>query len=446
MSTTPQSPLWTPLWTDEFSATHHALPGLSTSQGGLLAIGVEPARLRLCLLERVVGRYRLAGWLSTARRAELSLVAQAAELCLELERRLRRPLWDEAAHTPFLHSDQPLRLPPIEQLAVTLTPQPCLRVAVLGLTEALSGELARAGVTGGPAQLVHVPAYRREADPAALAAALQAEQVDALVIAGGYDTPPAHPHIHLNELLGYAARGLQLLPAEARPVIYFAGSQWAAKQAIRVFTGSVQISPLILANPMPGPTGVRQSVIAQALHALYARRAQQTQGYAELAAWSNSGQATITVESNFARLVRAWRDFHNLGDLHGVYWSGTHRVHVWTSAREEAIRLRYAGHSAARASAAGGDETGANEEVETETSDWSDWSDWPPVTLFSGQPPPGTPIPSTLRWWDRGGLGPLVTALGPSAPLAVRQALETDILLAPPDWAGASRPRLVSAR
>ncbi|MEX1019546.1 MAG: glutamate mutase L [Litorilinea sp.] len=398
-----------------------------TTQGTLLAFGVEADRLRACLLESVSGRYRLVAWLGARRQSQLSMAEQATALCREMGRRLGRVLWDDGAQMPLLTSEYSARIPPIEQLAVALTPLPCLRVAVLGLTARLSTELGQQAVRGGPTEVVAADYLTHRHTAQILAEQWRTRRVDAVLLAGGYDALPAPRHPQLFAMLTYAVHALQMIPAAQRPVVYFAGSAWAGVQAERLLHSGTDRKPVILPNIMPNPTFVRQNIVAQALHTLYARRAQQTPGYAELAAWSNSGQPPTTLESNFARLIRAWRDLHGLDDLHGLYVSSGHRVHVWSSAREETVQLHYA-----------------------RDSQPVDLPDWPPVQLLSGNPGGNSNakqadgrVPGTVRWWDRGGIGPLLTALGASAPLAVRQVLEHDVLRVMRDAPRGTRPQLM---
>jgi hypothetical protein len=98
----------------------------------LCAIGVELDRLRICLLENIGGRYRLAAWLAQPRLSETGLSDQVAELGRQLGRQLGRRLWDDAANAPFLRSEDPVRYPVLEQVAITASPRPRLRVSLVG--------------------------------------------------------------------------------------------------------------------------------------------------------------------------------------------------------------------------------------------------------------------------------------------------------------------------
>lgn len=422
------------------------------TQSTLMSIGVEPGRIRTCLLESVSGRHRLIGWLGQPRRAGLSVADQAGNLCRELGRRLRRPLWDEVARTPYLRGEQPLRVPPIDHLAVTLSPLPRLRLGILGLTAEQSTQHALEAVAGAPVQVASVWHYTPQTFAQALADEWRAARVDVVLIVGGYDAVPSTPHGALDALLTRAANALQILPLEIRPEIFFAGSVWAGVHAERIFAGIADMVPLVLPNLTPTPTALQPIPIVQSLHALYADRAQQTPGYGELAAWSNSGVASTTLEANFARLVRAWRDLHNLPNLHGVYMmdSGTVRdgsmaghgdetihncrLHVWDSGRESAVQLRYEGMPVGQ---------GARERSDGLYS--IELADWPPMQLLCGGFGRGLQLPASLRWWDRGAMAPLVAALGASAPLAVRQVLQSDILTEP-SGPTAAQPRAYQSR
>lgn len=426
-----------------------------TTQGTLMAVGVEPDRIRCALLEAINGTYRLAAWLGRPRDRGRSPASQTAELCQELGRRLNRQLWDETRRMPFLQSEHPLWMPPIEQLAVTMSPIPHLRVAIVGLTREFSVQAAQEAVTIGPAHPVGLHAFRAGMSPQELADHLRASEADALLLVGGYDplhdsdpangashaSPPASAGagedtlaaandsgfaLGIDSVVGTAAPlyamlqcvadALGLLEAAARPVVYFAGSRVAANLARQLCGEDGPTTLIVLPNLTPAPGILRQNSVAQALHLLYAARARQTPGYAQLAAWSNSGSAPKTLESNFARLVRIWREVSSLSELHGLYLLGDARIHVWASAQTETIRLHYDNTPES------GPQAGFSVQGDTLLAGW------PPVQLVCGSRRNFRPGP-TVRWWDRGAMSPVVAALGEVAPVAVRQVIQGELLI-----------------
>ena len=82
-----------------------------------------------------------------------------ADLCQRLGRRLGRLLWDERAHTPWLDSDDPVRYPPLGQVAVAASPRTPVRVWLAGLSPTQSMAAARMALLGCPALVIGQTAY-----------------------------------------------------------------------------------------------------------------------------------------------------------------------------------------------------------------------------------------------------------------------------------------------
>src|SRR5690606_38150281 len=132
-----------------------------------------------------------AAWLSIPRLGERHLADQVAGLCRQMGSRLGRRLWDDDAHAPLLHSQDPTRHPPIEQLVITLSPRPHLRVWTVGLSHGNSLEAARLAVSSSTAQLDGMTALGDDGNAETLTEALAQNHPDLLLVVGGYDLPDA---------------------------------------------------------------------------------------------------------------------------------------------------------------------------------------------------------------------------------------------------------------
>ncbi len=98
---------------------------------------------------------------------------------------------------------------------------------------------------------------------------------------------------------------------------------------------------------------------------------------------------------------------HNQADLYGLYCSGERWLHVWASEAQTEVAIAYSDPDPIHAFP----------------------SAWPALGLVSGTWPERVALPSSVRWWDRSGLAPVVAALGPVAPASTYQALSQDLLL-----------------
>ena len=129
----------------------------------------------------------------------------------------------------------------------------------------------------------------------------------------------------------------------------------------------------------------------------------QLPGISRVGQWVTPPLQLTRLETTFAQMVQAWRDYHDLSELHGAFISGTRRVHVWTVRTRPDMGLHYAPVAAALEPLPG----------------------WPPLRLLSG---PWTGPPTGITWWDQSGLAPLVATVGHVAPEAMLQVLTQDVL------------------
>lgn len=372
----------------------------------LCAIGIEMDKLRICLLENVGGQYRLATWLAQNRIPDSSLAPQVAELCRQLGRQIGRRLWDEEADTPFLHSDDPVRFPHLDQVAITASPRPRLRVTLAGLTGA-SIEAARLAVHGSPARVTGILQLTAAADEESYLNHLIQTAPDVVVIAGQYDVLEPAAHHPLLTLCTLVGRAVQRLPRLRRPALIYAGNRWIASQVERLFRAIPGLPVQILPNVMPAQGDLRQDILAHALTAYYWQSCRKLDGVAALENWVTGPSRLISLESSFARMVHAWMEMQGLSNLHALYCLPERWLHVWTAGESEGLHLHYL-------------------EPNTELPDPDAW---PPLQLLCGPWPDSQngPPPNVL-WWDRSGLAPVVAALGQTAPSAMIQALHFDLL------------------
>ena len=54
-------------------------------------------------------------------------------------------------------------------------------------------------------------------------------------------------------------------------------------------------------------------------------------------------------------------------------------------------------------------------------------ADWPRLQLLSGPQPDNNGTLPSLRWWDRSGMAPMVSALGQISPAAMLQVMQRDL-------------------
>ena len=373
-------------------------------EGTLLAVGIDEHQVRGALLENIAGSHRLAAWYVLPRQGERHLGDQVAGLCRQLGQQLGRRLWDEREQMPLLMGRDPLRHPPLSQLALTLSPRPALRVWIAALTQGYSAEAARLAVAGSSAQVVGQTLLAVDTGIADLIAGINAQRPDVIVLTGGFDANGPAAIQPLQWLATVLAGALQRLPRRARPAVFFAGNRWAATPVETILQGADAIVATV-PNIMPNPHVIRQDALGNALEEYYWRLCRKLDGFALLERWHTLPSAITTVESNFMRLVQTWMALHNLPALHGLY-CGDRWLHVWATEEQPGLAVLYTDPDPAHFRPPG----------------------WPPVQLLSGAWPDRTPLPADVRWWDSLGLAPIVAALGPGAPGAVYSALRQDLL------------------
>jgi hypothetical protein len=381
--------------------------GPVAGSGTILAASFEMHRLAACLLEPVGGMYRLAAWRISPAPDQRPLTVQFHELCRQLGARLQRTLWDDERNGPLLQSPDPVRCPPLEQVVITASPRPRLRVWLVGLTEHNSLAAARGSLAASQSQLIGSVYLNARLDAAALARDLDILRPEALVLTGGYENPDARAHAPIRLLASLLAAALRRLPDHACPEIVYAGNSFALQAVAAALPQQARLRSV--ENVLPAPAQVREQPLAAALDDLYEQKCRRIQGFARLAQWGTLPPPILTVEDSFTRLVLLWMELHGLRDLCGLHAGGDRWLYVWADGDTNTVHTRYvAPHSAP-----------PHPEQR------------PPLRLVSGPWPGPDSLPGSVRWHDSLGLAPLVAAAGQASPAAAVQALTHDLLLPP---------------
>jgi hypothetical protein len=371
----------------------------------LMALSLDSRFGRACLLENISGVYRLAAWITLPRQGEHHLGDQVAAVCRSLGNRLGRRLWDERNHFPLLTSIDPTRYPPLAQLAITINPRPPLRVWLAGVTPTFSLEAARLAAMSSSAQVIGQSYLSVEMTVEQLAQLFVQQRPDVVVVVGGYDTQELSTHRSLHLLSALIAGAVQRVPRRSRPALFYAGNHWASPEVETILHGA-DSSLTVVPNVMPDAALVRQDLIAGALADYYWQLCRRTDGFSLLERWHTSPAAMTTIEANFVRLVQTWMALHNRAELYGLL-CGDRWLHVWANEAQEEVAVLYSDPDPNQVTLPG----------------------WPALGLVSGAWPDPVPLPSTVRWLDRSGFGPVVATLGPISPSATYQVLSQDLLL-----------------
>ncbi|MCB0045690.1 MAG: glutamate mutase L [Caldilineaceae bacterium] len=394
--------------TQSSAYAQQASPTIDSS--ALLALGVERRVLRVCLLEPIAGRHRLAGWISVQRDPMGELTQQLAIACRRLGSRLGRALWDDEAAAPLMQSADPVRLPPVSQVVAAATPRDLLRVWIAGLSPTDSMAAARAAAQAAPARIVGETALDATLDIADLTSRFSADRPDVLVITGGYDNPDPNIERPVYRLARMMSELLRRLPPGERPLVLYAGDRWMASACVdRLQSAGDGLTVTAIENLRPSPNRVVTAPLAARLAAHQTSLAQRMAGFVRLGRWVTAPARIMSLEDNFTQAVHAWCAVRNLPVLHGLYFAANWRLHVLVEAGMETALLRY-----------------VEEPAHALQSDRLQIDGWPPVDLVSGMPSGrGLPAP---RWHDRSGMLPVVAAVGRLAPRAMLHAMTHDLL------------------
>ena len=403
--------------------------------GSLLTFGIALEQITLCLLENISGHYRLAAWETLTREAGIPPSHQCATLCQRLGDSLGRTLWDDATNGPLLTSADPIRQPPIDHVTIGMSPRPRMRVWLVGLTDGGSLAAARRALLSAPLQLIGVTTLTPHLTSTHLMTELSEAHPEALVLVGGYDTvaPEAQQWmLHLGRLVSQA---LERLSPGQRPAVFYAGNRWCAEAVeggLRRMNGPIQVTTL--ANVLPAADQPQSAALGVALSSYYWRLCQQMPGIHQLQQWVTAPGRIVNLESAFAQMVQVWMEYHQLPVLHGLYCMAAPQglarsqgmpgaqahlgaaaregaqqdwwLHVWADRAAQGVQLRF---------------------VKPGTRP-AELADWPPLQVVSGAWPMELWPPPPHCWWDRQGLGPVITTLGQVAPAAMLQSLVHDVL------------------
>jgi len=382
------------------------MESITGANGSILALGIELGAVRGCLLEEVGGVYRVVAWHALPRRKEASLTATSIDLCQQMGDRLGRTLIDAANGVPLVTSDDSVRVPPLQHVAVAASPRPHVRVWIAGLSLTQSMTAAYDALCGSPAHVIGYTVLSADLNATALTDALVTTAPDLLVIVGGFDDPEPVTHqalVELSRLLGQALA--RLAPAQ-RPAVVYAGNRWVAPHVAEAVQATSGGAVEAVANVQPAPGVVHKTALARACNFHYWRLSRRTPGFREVSRWVTSPGHITSQESTFAQLVQAWMELHGLPELHGLYCAQAWWLHVWARRGQTGLNMHYS-EPQTRPPALDG---------------------WPPLQLVSGEWPVALWPQPEIFWLDRSGMTPFVAAVGQMAPQVMLQALRTDLL------------------
>jgi len=380
---------------------------LGNATDTLLTFGIALEKISLCLLENISGYYRLAAWDVLPREAGIPPSHQCAALCQRLGDQLGRPLWNEVADGPLLSSANAIAYPPIEQVAIGMSPRQRMRIWLVGLTEGGSVAAARRALASAPLQLVGVTTLTADLTSTQLATQLLETHPETLVLVGGYDTPAPEAQQWLLQLGRIVAQTLERIPPGQRPAVFYAGNRWCAAPVeanLRQINGPLQFT--VLDNILPAPGAAQPAALGVALSDYYWRLCQQMPGISQLNQWVTAPGRIVNLEATFAQMIQVWMEYQDLPMLHGLYCTPHWWLHVWAVQAEQGVQLRF---------------------VKPGTRPL-ELAHWPALQVVSGDWPMELWPPPPVCWWDRTGLAPVVTTIGQVAPAAMLQVLKHDLL------------------
>ena len=371
---------------------------------GVLALGIEPRLLRACLIDRIGAEHRLVGWINVERSEHAPLTGQVAAVVRRLGLRLGRRLWDDGRQAPFTRSANAVTTPPLDVISAGIGAQPPLQVWAVGLTSRGSVAALETALAATDAEVVGATALSTTLRADQLAQDIGLVRPHVLLMAGGFERAEPSTQQQTLRLAAYVARALAALPPNRRPPVIFAG---AGQSADAVQARFADTEPTLsferVPNVHPEPGVIQRGELVQRLNEQQWRRLRQQPGIGRVGQWVTPPLQLTRLETTFAQMVQAWRDYHDLPELHGAFISGTRRVHVWTVRARPDMGLHYAPVAAALEPLRG----------------------WPPLRLLSG---PWAGPPAGITWWDQSGLAPLVATVGHVAPEAMLQVLTQDVL------------------
>ncbi len=393
------------------TATPAAERRIEEPTGPILALSVERGQLQAGLLILAGGTYRLVAQQRAAQQAEIPVTEQLGELIRRLGDPLGCRLWDTERGQPWLQSDDPIRFPPLEQVAVAASLANRPRVHLVSLTGHVSGAAALEALAESPAQLVGHTNLSPGLTVASLAQTLTVTRPDAIIVVGGYEQAGDGIRPSLRELCRMVGRALSQVPGAWRPTVLYAGASSVAQDAAGLLQTRSGVTVSVVENVAPGPGQIRTAGVAAGLQELYTRLSQTRPGYPQLAQWASRRPAgsparVLPVEAAFVHLVQLWQLVQGLSQLHGVLCdeAGQNwRLHVW--AEGEQVAVRYVAAQTPLQALVG----------------------WPPVRLLCGNWPAAAGPAPAVEWWDPSRLAPAVACVGQIFPLVTVHVLTSSV-------------------
>lgn len=375
----------------------------------ILALGGDREQAIVLLIEPVEGVYRLAGWdrlpLAIGEETRYTLPDRLIQTCQQLGRQLGHTLWDVARDRPVLDDPEPALGLAVGHVVAVADPLPPLRIWIAGLSAGESLAAAQEAITAAPCEPIALYRMGPDDDPLALAAELTNARPDVLIIAGGYDRADEAARLPVLALCELVSMAVRRLPQDQRPMLCFAGNRWAAAAALDLWRQIPGVEVQAVLNVLPDLGKMQTSSLAVALSQWYWLRCKADAALQQMAAWITYPAVLRSQQWSFAQAVRLWREIHNLPHLHALYCGHSHWMHVWSTADEVGVRVRF---------------------VAPQTRP-APLDLWPPLRLVSGPWPDFWPRPE-LSWQEPQRLLPVAAAIGQINAEAALHVLMYDLL------------------
>ncbi|NMC79183.1 MAG: hypothetical protein GYA59_07480 [Chloroflexi bacterium] len=225
------------------------MPTSWTNADSLIAISLGAAYTRVALFDVADGQYHLiaTGAVANPAQAPLQGIANRVLQALEqIQSVTQRVLIDE--HSRVI---QPSRADGsgIDQVVITTSLAPQLRLVVLGLLEGTSLESARRLAAAAYANVVENIGLNDPRRPEAQIDAILQAEPDVILLSGGNDQGASRPVVKLAELITLVCR---VLPQEKRPDVLYAGNATLAEKLGEILSKWTRVHVAPNLRPAPG--------------------------------------------------------------------------------------------------------------------------------------------------------------------------------------------------
>jgi len=264
----------------------------------VLAIDISSAQTRALLFDVVDGQYRFvsAGEAPTTARAPFFHIGEGVQQAIQRLSELTARNFYDGTGRLILPSD--LSGNGVDQLAITYSLGPSLRIVTAGLLEDISLRSINRLAASLPGQVLDSIGLTDRRHPEEQIDALLKAEPDLILIAGGIDGGANRSVARLAELIQFA---VQILPSEKRPEIIYAGNPDLAARI------SETLSPYA---PVSAAPNVRPAMEIENLGPAYEKasevltriRSRQLGGLADMAKLATKDP--IPTQYGFGRIIR----------------------------------------------------------------------------------------------------------------------------------------------